>query len=48
MSQSLTQLLVHIIFHVKNPLICDIRPQDSHILYAYIGGIIKKNDCKPI
>ena len=47
MSQSLSKLYVHIIFHVKNerPLICG---EDEKELYAYIGGIIKQTSSYPI
>jgi len=47
MSQSLSQLYVHIIFHTKynQPL---IRPEVEKELYAYIGGIIKENGSVPI
>ena len=47
MSQSLSQLYVHIIFHTKynQPLIgADVEEE----LYAYIGGIIKANNSIPI
>lgn len=47
MSQSLSQLYVHIIFHTKynQPL---IRPEVEKELYAYNGGIIKENNSVPI
>jgi len=47
MSQSLSKLYVHIIFHVKNERM-SIRPEDEKELYAYIGGIIKQNASFPI
>ena len=47
MSQSLSQLLVHITFHVKNSSIL-IKDEDSQMLYAYIGSIINDLDSKPI
>jgi len=47
MSQSLSKLYVHIIFHVKNNQIL-IRPEEEQELYAYIGGIIKQNASIPI
>ncbi|MDR0438471.1 MAG: transposase [Bacteroidales bacterium] len=47
MSQSLSKLCVHIIFHVKNNRIL-IRPEDDQELYAYIGGIIKQSASVPI
>ncbi|MGJ1448889.1 IS200/IS605 family transposase [Sphingobacterium spiritivorum] len=47
MSQSLSKMYVHIIFHTKynQPL---IRPEVEKELYAYIGGIIKENDSVPV
>jgi REP element-mobilizing transposase RayT len=42
MSQSLSKLYVHIIFHVKDDRIF-IRPEDEPELYAYIGSIIKQH-----
>ena len=47
MSQSLSKLYVHIIFHVKDERI-PIRREDEKELYAYMGGIIKKNSSFPI
>jgi len=47
MSQSLSKLYVHIIFHVKDDRI-SIRPEDEKELYAYIGGIIKQNASFPV
>ena len=47
MSQSLTKLYVHIIFHVKNDS-CLIQPEDHQELYAYIGGVIKISKSIPI
>ena len=47
MAQSLSQLYVHIVFHVKNNVIL-IRSEDEKELYAYIGGIIKANESFPI
>ena len=40
MSQSLSKLYVHIIFHVKDERIL-IRPEDESEIYAYIGGLWK-------
>ena len=40
MSQSLSKLYVHLIFHVKNNMSV-IKPEDEKELFAYIGGIIK-------
>lgn len=47
MSQSLSKLYVHIVFHVKNNLV-QIKKEDKQELYAYIGSIIKDNDSIPI
>ena len=47
MSQSLSKLFVHIVFHVKNNKI-KIRNQDKNDLYAYMGAIIKDNYSIPI
>lgn len=47
MSQSLSKLYVHLIFHVKNNL-CLIRQEDENELYAYIGGVIKLSKSIPI
>ena len=47
MSQSLSKLYTHIIFHTKsnNPII--LKENDKE-LYAYIGSIIKDNESIPI
>lgn len=47
MSQSISKLYVHIIFHIKNPY-AEIRKEDKNDLYAYIGSIIKDNESIPI
>ncbi|MDP3441411.1 MAG: IS200/IS605 family transposase [Ignavibacteria bacterium] len=47
MSQSLTQMYVHIIFHVKYNS-CLIKPEDDNDLYAYIGSLIKISKSIPI
>ncbi len=47
MSQSLSKLFVHIIFHIKNPQ-AKIRKEDKNELHAYIGAIIRDNDSIPI
>ena len=47
MSQSLSKLYVHIVFHVKNNRI-KMRKQEQSELYAYIGSIIKDNESIPI
>ena len=47
MSQSLSKLYVHIIFHTKyNQDLIDANIEQE--LYAYIGGIIKENQSRPI
>lgn len=47
MSQSLSKLYTHIIFHIKtsSPI---IRDSESKNLYAFIGSLLKKNDSTPI
>ncbi|MDL2227676.1 transposase [Odoribacter sp. OttesenSCG-928-L07] len=47
MSQSLSKLFVHIVYHIKTTSV-KIRNQDRKDLYAYIGSIIKNNECIPI
>jgi REP element-mobilizing transposase RayT len=47
MSQSLTKLYVHVVFHVKNNN-CRIRIKEMPELYAYIGSVIKDNQSIPI
>ena len=47
MSQSLSKLFVHIVFHVKNNKYI-IRKQERKSLYAYMGAIIKDNESIPI
>ena len=47
MSQSLSKLYVHIIFHIKNAR-SKIRNEVLNDLYAYIGSIIKDNESIPI
>ena len=47
MSQSLSKLYVHAIYHVKNN-ICLIKPEDEKELYAYIGGVLKLSKSIPI
>ena len=47
MSQSLSKLYVHAIFHVKNNE-CLIKPEDDEELYTYIGGVIKLSKSIPI
>ena len=47
MSQSLSKLYVHAVFHIKynSP---KIRRQDENELYAYMGSIVKDNQSVPI
>ena len=47
MSQSLSKLFVHIIFHIKNEGV-EIEKILSNELYAYMGTIIKDNKSIPI
>lgn len=47
MSQSLSKLFVHIVFHTKNNKF-KIHLKDRKALYAYIGAIIKDNGSIPI
>ena len=47
MSQSLSKLYVHLIFHVKNNTYI-IRQEDEKELYSYIGGLIKLSKSIPI
>jgi REP element-mobilizing transposase RayT len=47
MSQSLSKLYIHHVFHIKNPQV-PIRLEDKNILYAYIGTIIKDRGSIPI
>ena len=47
MSQSLSKLYVHMIFHTKYSQNL-IRPEIEEELYAYMGGIIKANDSIPL
>ncbi|MDR0892864.1 MAG: transposase [Mediterranea sp.] len=47
MSQSLSKLYTHIIFHIQRDDIT-ILPEHAHELYAYIGSVLKSNQCHPI
>ena len=47
MSQSLSKLYIHIVFHIKTTS-CTIRKQEKKELYAYMGAIIKDNQSIPI
>lgn len=46
MAQSLSQLYVHIIFHIKGHT--PIRPVDAERVHSYIAGVINNHDCIPI
>ena len=47
MSQSLSKLYIHAIFHVKyNEYL--IRPEDDEELYTYIGGVINLSKSIPV
>ena len=47
MSQSLSKLFVHAIYHVKNDE-CLIKQEDEKELYAYIGGVLNLSKSIPI
>lgn len=47
MSQSLSKIYVHLIFHVKSNM-CLIQRVDEPELYAYIGSVIKLSKSIPI
>ncbi|MEN8117353.1 MAG: transposase [Bacteroidota bacterium] len=47
MSQSLSKIFIHIVFHIKSNS-CKIRAEEKQELYAYIGSIIKDNNSIPI
>lgn len=47
MSQSLSKLYVHIVFHIKGSEV-PIKNEEKHDLYAYIGSIVKDNESIPI
>lgn len=47
MSQSLSKLFVHLIFHIKSTS-CLIKEETNQELYAYIGSILKDNNSLPI
>lgn len=47
MSQSLSKLYTHIVFHTKNNQDL-IKADVENELYAYLGGILKLNNCVPI
>jgi len=47
MSQSLSKLYIHLIFHIKNNFV-PILKKDQNDLYAYIGSVIRDNNSIPI
>lgn len=47
MSQSLSKLYVHIVFHTKYNQDF-IKADVENELYAYLGGVLKENKCVPI
>jgi len=47
MSQSLSQLYVHIIFHVNHNHVA-IRPADSAKLYTFLASLLKQEECTPV
>lgn len=47
MSQSLSKLYVHLIFHIKSSSET-IRDEDKNSIYSYMGSIIKDNESIPI
>lgn len=47
MSQSLSKLYVHLVFHTKNSKTV-LRKEDRNALFAYMGSIIKDNESLPI
>ncbi|PTN10408.1 transposase [Mangrovibacterium marinum] len=47
MSQSLSKLYVHLIFHIKRDEV-KIMEEDCNELYAYVGAIIKDNESIPL
>ena len=47
MSQSLSKLFIHIIFHIHSTS-CPIKEDVGPKLYAYMGGILKDNHSRPI
>lgn len=47
MSQSLSKIYIHIVFHIKNDSVA-IRPAEKQRLYAYMGSVLKTNNSIPI
>lgn len=47
MSQSLSNLYIHIIFHIGNES-ASIKPEDEEALYGYIGCVLKDSSSMPI
>ncbi len=48
MSQSLSKLYIHLIFHIKKSANTPILKEHRQELYAYIGTVIKDMDSQPI
>jgi REP element-mobilizing transposase RayT len=47
MSQSLSKLYIHLIFHIKNSS-CSICPENETELYSYMGSLLKISKSIPI
>ena len=47
MTQSLSKLYIHLVFHIKSTSV-KIRNENKKDLYAYIGSVIKDNESIPI
>lgn len=47
MSQSLSRLYIHVVFHIKYSSVT-IRPAEEAALYAYMGAVIKDLQSTPI
>ena len=47
MSQSLSKIYLHLVFHIKSTSVL-IRDEDRKSLYAYMGSVIKSNHSIPI
>lgn len=47
MAQSLSKLYIHVIFHIKSTSV-KILNNNRNDLYAYLGSIIKDNECIPV
>lgn len=47
MTQSLSLLYVHLVFHIGSKKVC-LRPDRTPKLYKYIGGILRGKECFPV